>query len=101
MSAELRMPPGVALVVMGASGDLAHRKLYPAIGSLAQRGQLPPHFALVGVARTIFDDDDFRASVVDAVRAVHPDAADALERHDFVCRYVAGSFDDASTFEGI
>jgi glucose-6-phosphate 1-dehydrogenase len=99
MAPELRMPPGVALVVMGASGDLAHRKLYPAIGSLAARGQLPAHAALVGVARTEYDDDDFRASVVDAVRAVHPAAAPLLERPDFVCRYIAGSFDDASTFE--
>ena len=92
------MPPGVALVVMGASGDLAHRKLYPAIGSLAARGQLPAHFALVGVARTMFDDDDFRASVVEAVKAAHPDAAESLEHHDFACRYVAGSFDDPATF---
>jgi glucose-6-phosphate 1-dehydrogenase len=93
------MPPGVALVVMGASGDLANRKLYPAIGSLAARGQLPPHFAIVGVARTEYDDDDFRASVVAAVRAVHPEAAATLEQHEFACRYVAGSFDESKTFE--
>jgi glucose-6-phosphate 1-dehydrogenase len=99
MASELRMPPGVALVVMGASGDLAHRKLYPALGSLAARGQLPARFALVGVARTLYDDADFRASVVDAVRAVHADAAAPLDRHDFVCRYVAGSFDDPATFD--
>jgi glucose-6-phosphate 1-dehydrogenase len=98
MVSELRMPPGVALVVMGASGDLAHRKLYPALGSLAARGQLPAKFALVGVARTVYDDDDFRASVVAAVRATHPDAGALLERHEFVCRYIAGSFDDAATF---
>jgi glucose-6-phosphate 1-dehydrogenase len=99
MATELRMPPGVALVVMGASGDLAHRKLYPAIGSLAARGQLPARFALVGMARTEYDDDDFRASVLDAVRRVHPDAADPLDQRDFVCRYVAGSFDDPGTFK--
>jgi glucose-6-phosphate 1-dehydrogenase len=93
------MPPGVALVVMGASGDLAHRKLYPAIGSLAGRGQLPAHFALVGVARTLYDDADFRASVIEAVRAAHPDAAASLDQHDFICRYVAGSFDDHATFD--
>ena len=93
------MPPGVALVVMGASGDLAHRKLYPAIGSLAARGQLPTHFALVGVARTEYDDDDFKKSVVDAVRDAHPDAAAKLAQQDFACRYVAGSFDDQKTFE--
>jgi glucose-6-phosphate 1-dehydrogenase len=92
------MPAGVALVVMGASGDLAHRKLYPALGSLAARSQLPAHFALVGVARTEYDDDDFRAMVVDAVRAAHPDAAAKFEEHDFSCRYVSGSFDDPGTF---
>ena len=92
------MPPGVALVVMGASGDLAHRKLYPALGSLAARGQLPTQFALVGVARTEYDDDDFRATVVDAVRAVHPEAADRFAKHDFTCRYVSGDFDDPATF---
>jgi glucose-6-phosphate 1-dehydrogenase len=99
MASELRLPSGVALVVMGASGDLAHRKLYPAIGSLAARGQLPAHFALIGIARTEYDDDDFRATVVDAVRAVHPDAADALDQRDFVCRYIPGSFDDPGTFK--
>ena len=98
MPTELRMPPGVALVVLGASGDLAHRKLYPALGSLAARGQLPAGFALVGVARTEFDDDDFRKSVVEAVQAAHPDASQKLESHDFACRYVAGSFDDPDTF---
>ncbi|MDQ1534713.1 MAG: glucose-6-phosphate 1-dehydrogenase [Actinomycetota bacterium] len=92
------MPPGVALVVMGASGDLAHRKLYPALGSLAARSQLPAHFALVGVARTEYDDDDFRAMVVDAVRAAHPDAAAKFDEHDFSCRYISGSFDDPGTF---
>jgi glucose-6-phosphate 1-dehydrogenase len=92
------MPPGVALVVLGASGDLANRKLYPAIGSLAARGQLPAHFALVGVARTEFDDDDFRTSVVAAVQAAHPEAAEKLEGHDFACRYVSGTFEDAATF---
>jgi len=92
------MPPGVALVVMGASGDLAHRKLYPALGSLAARSQLPAHFALVGVARTEYDDDDFRATVVDAVKAAHPDAAAKFDRHDFACRYISGNFDDPGTF---
>jgi glucose-6-phosphate 1-dehydrogenase len=93
------MPSGVALVVMGASGDLAHRKLYPALGSLAARGQLPARFALVGIARTEYDDDDFRATVLDAVRKVHPDAADPLDQRDFACRYVAGSFDDPGIFK--
>ena len=38
-----------ALVVFGATGDLAHRKLYPALESLAERGQLPRRLVVVGV----------------------------------------------------
>jgi glucose-6-phosphate 1-dehydrogenase len=98
MPSEPRIPPGAALVVMGASGDLAHRKLYPALASLAARDQLPAHFALVGVARTEYDDDDFREFVIEAARAAHPEDATKLQQHDFVCRYVAGSFDDPGAF---
>ena len=51
-----------ALVVFGATGDLAHRKLYPALASLAARGQLPSRLAVVGVSRTRMTDEDFEAS---------------------------------------
>ncbi len=99
MATELRTPPGAVLVVMGASGDLAHRKLYPALGSLAVRGQLPSGLAIVGVARTEYDDADFRTSMIEAVRATHPQVADRFAQHDIACRYVAGSFDDPGTFK--
>ncbi len=51
-----RAPPGV-LVVFGASGDLTHRKLLPALESLSRRRLLPAAFAVVGVARTEMSDD--------------------------------------------
>src|SRR5680860_1322830 len=57
------------LVVFGASGDLAHRKLYPALASLAARGQLPARFQLIGVARTEMDDAGFEAMIREAVEA--------------------------------
>ena len=49
------------MVVFGASGDLCTRKLLPALRALARRGELPGGFSLVGVARTVFDDDQFRS----------------------------------------
>src|SRR5664279_1566663 len=78
--------PSAALVVFGATGDLASRKLYPALTALAQRGQLPKEFAVVGVARTEMSDDDFKARVPE------------LAKHCVSFRYVAGSYDDADTF---
>ena len=48
-----------AIVVFGATGDLAHRKLYPALASLARADQLPASLSIVGVARREIDDDEF------------------------------------------
>jgi len=63
-----RTPEPCALVIFGASGDLTRRKLFPAIYSLAHRQLLPPRFAVVGVARTEWSDDEFRDSMEEAVR---------------------------------
>ena len=58
-------PPPLALVVFGASGDLASRKLLPAIAALAEHGALPDGFTVVGVARTAWSDDQFRQAALD------------------------------------
>src|SRR6476659_9051905 len=49
-----------ALVIFGATGDLAHRKLLPALYNLAHEGALPARFELIGVARREKPDDEFR-----------------------------------------
>jgi glucose-6-phosphate 1-dehydrogenase len=56
------------LVIFGASGDLAKRKLIPAVYEMAREKLLPEKFALVGYARSEMSDDAFRAEVRDAVR---------------------------------
>src|SRR4029078_2905983 len=55
-----RTPESCALVIFGASGDLTHKKLFPALYSLAFRHLLPRNFAVLGVARTEGSDDQFR-----------------------------------------
>lgn len=52
------------LVIFGASGDLTERKLVPAVYDLYLRGFLPENYALVGVSRTRFSDEEFRDKVV-------------------------------------
>src|SRR5437762_12615585 len=63
-----RTPAPCALVICGASGDLTHKKLMPALYALALRRLLPPRFAIVGVARTEEDDDGFRNDMKEAVQ---------------------------------
>jgi len=90
------------IVVFGATGDLASRKLYPALASLAATGQLPEGLSLVGVARTEMDDDDFGQTIRQSVeKAAGADAGDrlaALERAGVRFRYVAGNADDPQTY---
>ena len=59
-------PCGV--VIFGVTGDLSRKKLMPAIYDLANRGLLPPTFALVGFARRDWADEDFGKIVYDAVK---------------------------------
>jgi glucose-6-phosphate 1-dehydrogenase len=56
----MNKPPDHIFVIFGASGDLTKRMLVPAIYSLYTQNLLPDNFALLGVSRTYFSDDDFR-----------------------------------------
>ena len=56
-----QVPEPCAVVLFGATGDLAHRKLVPALFQLAQGGNLPSECAIVGFARRDWTDDDLRA----------------------------------------
>src|SRR5712692_11191980 len=57
-----------AIVIFGASGDLARRKLIPALYDLAAHESLAPRFAIIGFARTPMNDEAFRAAVAEAAR---------------------------------
>ncbi len=55
------------LVIFGASGDLAHRKLLPAIFGLFRQNLLPERFAIVGAGRTAYTDDTFRQKTLRSI----------------------------------
>ena len=57
-----------SMVIFGVTGDLSRKKVMPAIYDLANRGLLPPGFALVGFARREWEDQDFAQIVHDSVR---------------------------------
>jgi glucose-6-phosphate 1-dehydrogenase len=94
LEADRRAPPCV-LVVFGASGDLAARKLFPALERLASHRQLPGAFSVVGVARTPMTDDEFRTLVDKAT----PDAGPAWASLVPGFRYLSGGYGEAGTFE--
>src|SRR6266566_8285287 len=88
------------LVIFGATGDLARRKLLPALYNLAHEGALPERFHLVGIARREKAHEDYRAECEQAIRQFsrrQPDAdvlAGLLEH----VKYVPGRFDEESLY---
>src|SRR3989440_11476082 len=62
------VPQPCSIVIFGATGDLTHRKLLPALYNLAADGELPPAVAVIGFARREKSDDDFRSEMEEAVR---------------------------------
>ncbi|EDY38342.1 glucose-6-phosphate dehydrogenase [Cyanobium sp. PCC 7001] len=69
---ERVIPPQI-IVIFGASGDLTHRKLVPALFELYRQRRLPSEFAVLGCARRPWSDEEFRsrmaASLADAIAA--------------------------------
>jgi glucose-6-phosphate 1-dehydrogenase len=91
------------LAIFGATGDLANRKLLPALYNLAHDGALPERFNLVGVSRSEMSDEAFREMAIKAVRQFSrrpPDDA-VLERLFENAKYVSGTFDQTELYGGL
>ena len=89
------------LVIFGVTGDLSRKKLMPAVYDLANRGLLPPGFALVGFARRDWEDQDFEREVHDAVKQYSRTQfdEDVWKQLARGIRFVSGEFDDEAAFE--
>ena len=69
----------VLITFFGATGDLASRKLYPALFRLFQKGFIRNHFAVIGTARREWTDEYFREVVVKSVQSLTEDVNQAEE----------------------
>ncbi|MET7393023.1 glucose-6-phosphate dehydrogenase [Dactylosporangium sp. NPDC005572] len=96
-----RIPEPCALVIFGVTGDLARKKLIPAVYDLANRGLLPPSFAVLGFARRDWGDGDFEELARKAAMA----GARTTWREEVWSRlagnihFVQGSFEDDTAFD--
>ena len=98
-----RVPGPCAIVVFGVTGDLARKKLIPAIYDLSNRGLLPPGFVLLGFARRDWDVGDFESLARESAQA-----HSRTEFHEDVWKRVAsslqflpGAFDDDEAFDAL
>jgi glucose-6-phosphate 1-dehydrogenase len=96
-----RVPSPCALVVFGVTGDLARKKLIPAVYDLANRGLLPPGFVLLGFARRDWGDGDFEQVAKEAAQkgARTEWREEVWQRLSEATKFLPGSFDDDAAFD--
>src|SRR3974390_1425542 len=88
-----------ALVFLGATGDLAYKKIFPALQAMVKRGR--SNMPVIGVAKSGWNLDQFRARARDSIEkhgGLDPAAFDKLCD---LLRYVDGDYKDLATFRAI
>ncbi|MDR1117924.1 MAG: glucose-6-phosphate dehydrogenase [Bifidobacteriaceae bacterium] len=97
------IPPPCAMVVFGATGDLARRKILPAVYDLASRGLLPAGFSLTGVGRSPLTREDFirRAHAAVASGARTPFRQRVWEQLAASIDYVSGDVGEPATYSSL
>lgn len=96
-----RQPKVSTIVIFGASGDLAQRKLVPALHSLACEDLLAGDVRIVGVARSEFDDESFREHLYQGIEAYarrEPRTCQMWSGLSDAYTYLAGAYDDPETY---
>ena len=100
MARKAKLEPADALVLFGATGDLAKKKLFPALYSMALNDSL--HCAVFGVASTKWDHEQFVAHAFDGIKAVFPDPDEKiLAELDKEFSLIIGSYEDSKLYEDI
>lgn len=98
------IPESLSIVIVGASGDLSRRKVFPALFALYARGLIPKSLRMYGFARSEMDDEAFREALGSHLKCEEIEAgACGLERHAFLsrCHYLSGQYGDANAFRAL
>src|SRR5437870_6066146 len=99
---QRRRAPPCVIVVFGASGDLTHRKLIPALFDLFQAGLLSKQFAVLGFSRSKLTNEDFRRTAREGLASYAPGAGtsdDAWQQFSACLHYTPGQFDDTASYQ--
>jgi glucose-6-phosphate 1-dehydrogenase len=88
-----------ALVFLGATGDLAYKKIFPALQAMVKRGHL--NVPVIGVAKAGWNLDQLKARARDSVEKHGGLDGPAFEKLLGLLRYVDGDYNDAATFQAI
>jgi len=88
------------IIVLGASGDLAKKKTYPALFGLYNAGFLPADIKIVGYARTKMDDTEYHKRITSYIKNQDQDEIkQKIDEFKKVCSYISGGYEDDPSFQ--
>jgi len=88
-----------ALVFFGATGDLAYKKIFPALQGMVKRGHLD--VPVIGVAKAGWNLDQLKARALDSLEKHSDVDQDAWQKLSSLLRYVDGDYSDSATFTAV
>ena len=96
---EIELKDNTVVIVMGASGDLAKKKTFPALFGLFRNRFLPKNVHIVGYARTKMDHEEYLKRVKSNIKTPTKDMEEQLVEFCKTCSYVSGQYDKDESFQ--
>lgn len=97
-STTMELKQNTTIIVLGASGDLAKKKTYPALFGLYRNQFLPKDVRIVGYARTKMDHEEYLRRIKSYMKTPTKESEQQLEDFCGLCTYVSGQYDKDESF---
>ncbi|KAF2666454.1 glucose-6-phosphate 1-dehydrogenase [Microthyrium microscopicum] len=98
---NIELTENTIIVVLGASGDLAKKKTFPALFGLFRNHFLPKDVKIVGYARTKMDHEEYLKRVKSNIKTPTPEMEHQLDDFLELCTYIAGQYDQDDSFQNL
>ncbi len=95
----MKTPPSDALVLFGATGDLAYKKIFPALQAMVKRGHL--NVPVIAMGRSGYDVEQLRARVKDSLQKHGSFEEESFRKLAELLRYVNGDYKNPETFDAL
>lgn len=98
-SSSAQLVDNTIIVVLGASGDLAKKKTFPALFGLFYNGFLPSGTQIIGYARTKMEESDFHSRITQNIKVPIPAMKQKLDDFLKICSYISGQYNEDESFQ--
>ncbi|KAF7790827.1 hypothetical protein EIP86_001784 [Pleurotus ostreatoroseus] len=99
-TAHQQLRDNTVIIVLGASGDLAKKKTFPALFNLFRADFLPKDVKIVGYARTKMDDAEYHKRITSYIKGVESDEDKTkLDQFKAAATYISGGYEDDESFQ--